>query len=416
MQTAQSQPLATPRGLTSWLRITVEAVAPTSFPLAGTQVGVAELTVPGVSASRAIVAPAVQVPANAEPSVLLAKAEPQPSGCMLTSLRWVCSPSLIKPTEEQYGFDQAFTVQRGHAAALSGLAVLSSPQEVARYAWPGASQPRVTASSAFIRAPADMPGSAFDGNLSTAWISGPGDAHPVLTIQWRGARTIHQIKVMRPPSSDGPLRVLVTASNGQLRGGVIGRSGVLTFQPGLRTSKLSLAFTPDQLPVQISEVRIPGVSPLTPAASGRITIGCGHGPVIVVNGTPVQTRAAGTETDLLQGRPIPFSACSEVNVQAGRNSVLESAADPSGFDVQSVLVDPSGRGGLASSAAVRSVPATPITWGPSSRTVRVAARPALIPGRERELQRWLAGPDRRPDPGAGPARWLEAGLVAPGWH
>ncbi len=372
-QAARAQPLAVPHGLTRWLRITIEAVAPTPFPLAGTQAGIAELTVPGVTASRAIVAPTVPVPAGTEPSVLLAKAEPAPSGCMLTSLRWVCSQSLIRPTEEQYGFYQAFTAATAHGADLSGLAVLTSQRVIARYAWPGAAQPRVTASSAYTTDPADMPGSAFDDNLSTAWISGPGDAHPVLTIRWRGTRKIRQVKVVRPTAADGPLRVLVTGSSGQLRGGVIGRSGLLTFQPPLRTSMLSFAFTPDQLPVQISEVRIPGVTPLTPPASGPIVLSCGQGPTIVLNGVPVPTRAAGSEADLLQGRPMHFSACGPATVRGGRNSVAEPAADPTGFDVQSVLVDPAGAAGLTAGAAVRSAPAAPISWGPASRSVRVAA-------------------------------------------
>ena len=55
----------------------------------GTQVGIYDISVPGVRPAGRSVAPSVP---GADPSaVVLAKDEPQPSGCMLTSLRWVCS-------------------------------------------------------------------------------------------------------------------------------------------------------------------------------------------------------------------------------------------------------------------------------------------------------------------------------------
>ncbi|HXB46724.1 MAG TPA: alpha-(1-_3)-arabinofuranosyltransferase family protein, partial [Streptosporangiaceae bacterium] len=82
-QTAAPQPLRVPAGASRWLRISIEAVAPVSYPLAGAQAGIAEISVPGVTASRSVNAPDVSVPGGAEPSELLAKAEPQPSGCML---------------------------------------------------------------------------------------------------------------------------------------------------------------------------------------------------------------------------------------------------------------------------------------------------------------------------------------------
>ncbi len=69
--------------------------------------------------------------------MVLAKAQPQPSGCMLTSLRWVCSPALLTPTEEQYGFDQGFTEPAAGRAQLRGSAVLTDPSLVNRYARTG---------------------------------------------------------------------------------------------------------------------------------------------------------------------------------------------------------------------------------------------------------------------------------------
>ena len=122
-------------------------------PLFGTQVGIAEHHVPGVSAGRTIVAPAV---AGGDPSaVVLAKAQPYQSGCMLTSRAGCARPSSSSATEEQYGFDQAFNEA---APRAGGAARLGDPHRTRRwpttYALAGRDQPVVTASSTVHRRPA----------------------------------------------------------------------------------------------------------------------------------------------------------------------------------------------------------------------------------------------------------------------
>ena len=57
--TGLPQPLLVPPGPTRWLRITVTGLAARPQPLVGAQVGIKEITVPGLHASRVIVAPGV---------------------------------------------------------------------------------------------------------------------------------------------------------------------------------------------------------------------------------------------------------------------------------------------------------------------------------------------------------------------
>src|ERR1019366_3070729 len=173
----------------SWLRITVTGLASRPQPVLGAQVGIAEISVPGVRASRVIAAPKVTVPgggsgrAGDPTAVVLAKTQPQPTGCMLTSLRWACSPSLTTLAEEQYGFDQAFTVSAGGQAQLRGSAVLIAPAQVDKYARSSGGA-QVTASSVSTSDPEDLARSAFDGDPATTWIAGPLAAHPMLKIRW----------------------------------------------------------------------------------------------------------------------------------------------------------------------------------------------------------------------------------------
>jgi arabinofuranan 3-O-arabinosyltransferase len=68
-----------------------------------------------------------------------------------------------------------------------------------------------------------------------------------------------------------------------------------------------------------------------------------------------------------------FTACSPARVAAGQNTIVEAAADPTGWDVQSVLVGNSGRGSLQAGAPARAQPVKTITWTDSSRVLRVRA-------------------------------------------
>jgi arabinofuranan 3-O-arabinosyltransferase len=384
--TGDFQTLRVPAGRTGWLWITFAAFRHEQRKPASLQAGIKEIAIPGVHASRTIEAPKVKLAGGADPSaVVLAKAEPQPSACMLTPARWVCSPELIRPTEEQYGFDESFTVSRPETATLSGTAVLTSPRLIQAYAFPGGHQPDVTASSAYTGDPEDQGYAAFDNNPLTAWISGATDAHPSLTIRWHGIRPVGTVTITRPPGVTGPLPVRITGSGGQVRTGVVGRPGAagpatVTFAP-MRTSSLTLTFTPAHLPVQITDVTTPGIRPLTPrgtgasGGAGAVTLPCGRGPDLSVNGTLIPTRAEGTVADLLDGQPLAFSACSGGPVAQGPNRVVEPGSDA--FSVQSVVLraaaaHPAAAGAAAGTTATAHV----LAWTSSRRVVRVSATAA----------------------------------------
>jgi arabinofuranan 3-O-arabinosyltransferase len=374
--TSKPQPLAVPAGPARWLRITVAAVDAARFPPPGAQVGISEIAVPGVTASRTIMAPAVRLPAGAPaPSVLLAKAQPQPSSCVRTSLRWVCSPFLGTSTEEQYGFDEGFSSAARYPASVRGQAIMTSTARIASDAWPGSGQPQVTGSSTYTSEPEDMPAAAFDGNPATAWIASANDRHPVLTIRWHGAREVRSVTISVPRGASTLDQVQVRDRAGLIGGGFIGRSATIRLPRPVRTDQITLAFSPPSRPLQIAEVRIPDVRPLHTDASAQVRLRCGLGPTLSVNGRALRTRVTGTYADLLYGRPMTFTGCAEVPVRAGPNVVTEAAADPTGWDVQSVLAAPAGLAARQPATAA-AAPATVLQWTGSSRVLRVAARQA----------------------------------------
>jgi arabinofuranan 3-O-arabinosyltransferase len=387
-------------------------------------VGIKEITVPGLHASRLIVAPGVP---HVRPAVVvLAKAQPLASPCMLTPGRWVCSPALARPVEEQYGFDEAFTVPAAAQVTLRGSAVLFAPSLVNKYVRLAGRQPRVGASTRYTRAPQDQPRSAFDGNPATTWIASPGDTNPVLTISWRHRLTVRTVTIQRPPGADGPLPVLVSGERGQARGGVLGPAGVLRFAP-IRTRDLAFRFSPPQTPLQISGVTIPGV-PALQTPSGPFRLPCGLGPVVELDGRVLPTQVTGTFAELLAGQPMPFTACPAGRIAAGANRVAEPPTDP--FDVQDVVLEVS-RGGAAQGGGTPGSgtpggaalgpapgPATAVvirSWTPARRVLAVAA-PArsYLMVNENFNAGWQARLDGRPLPAIRLDGWKQAWLLPAG--
>jgi arabinofuranan 3-O-arabinosyltransferase len=132
----------------------------------------------------------------------------------------------------------------------------------------------------------------------------------------------------------------------------------LRFAP-VRTRKLTFLFTTRQVPLQVSNVVIPGVRPLS-TPSGPFRLPCGLGPVVELNGRVVATQVSGTFADLLTGRPMPFTACSAVTIAAGANRVVEPVKDF--FDVQDVALVRRGgalAGGALSGGGVGKAVGTP---------------------------------------------------------
>ena len=369
--TSTAQPLRVPAGASSWLRITVTGLSSQPRPAIGTQVGIYEISVPGVRAGRTIVAPSV--PGGDPSAVVLAKDEPQPSGCMLTSLRWVCSPDLAAPAEEQFGFDHSFAEPAPEQATLRGSAILMDAALADRFVRLSPRQARVTASSTYTGDPQDQGLSAFDGDPSTAWVASVADAHPTLSIQWGYPRTISTLTIQRPAGASGLLQVLIIGSGGQVRGALLDASGVVKFAP-MRTTGLKFTFSQVEAPLQITDVTIPGVLPVH-APSGTFRLQCGLGPLIRLNGNVVQTRVSGSFASLLTGRPLRFTACSPVTLTGGANRVVEPATDA--FSVQDVVVSGMGVAGLSPAAAAAAPAAAGVvSWTSTSRVLRVGAATA----------------------------------------
>jgi arabinofuranan 3-O-arabinosyltransferase len=396
---AGPQTLLVPPGATTWLRIRIVAMAAQPSPPSGLQAAmISEISIPGVHAGRSIrlPAPGSGVGSSGAPdpdAIVMAAAEPVHATCMPTPLRWVCSPLLARPTEEQYSFDRTFSLAVGSGASLTGTATLTDPARIAAYTRPGADATRVTGSSTELADPQQLPAAAFDGDPRTSWIASPGDAQPTLSIRWGTAIAVGRLTIERPPGASGPLRVSLSGTGGQARGGFVNAAGSLTFRP-MRTNRLTLIFSPVQAPLQISELVIPGVPHLAAASAGPFRLLCGFGPVLTIGGVRVETRIYGTFAQALRGQPMTYTACRAVRLTSGDNRLSESGSDGFHIDTAILRLPGAAAGRGRSPATAASGTARPGTAATASRTAAppAAALPASAraSGRARVLS-WQPG-------------------------
>jgi arabinofuranan 3-O-arabinosyltransferase len=413
--TGDPQYLRVPTGPSGWLRITITGLERNSAAVSlGTQAGITSIVVPGVAASRTIVAPAV--PAGASATVVLSKAQPYQSACMRTTLRWVCSSGLTNPGEEQYGFDHTVVEPAPQPALLSGTAILTDPSMIAHYALDWPSEPTISGTSTGTDAPQDQPWDAFDGNPATTWVASPGDPAPQLSISWKRRRTISRLTIERPPGASGLMQVVITGDDGQRRGAMVGPSGVAAF-PAMKTTSVHLTFLTYQSPLQVSEVHIPGVQPLA-AATPVISLHCGLGPAVTVGGVTVPTKLTGSYADLLNGRPLQFTGCEPTILARGATRVTESASDA--FDVQDIVLKPADQASTAAQPLVSAAPpvaATVLSWTSSKRTLRVsAATRSYLEVNENFNAGWRAVLDGRPLTPVELGGWKQAWVLPAGVH
>ncbi|MFC5179995.1 alpha-(1-_3)-arabinofuranosyltransferase domain-containing protein [Actinomadura harenae] len=401
---ADAQTLTAPPGPTSWIRLRIVAVAGT--PGDGARVGVRDLSIPGITAERYLRLPAVPGAGATAPQLMSRAAPPRPE-CMRGSSRWVCSPDLARGDEDGPVLRRVFT-GRGGAAAITGRAVVTDPALVDRLTRPRTPTPptptpptqtttplptqtqtptpttRVVASSTWTKEAPAQPRSAVDGDPATTWIAAGDDRNPALTLAWGRELKVSRLKVTRPPGARSAMTVTVLGTHGAARQGLLDGDGRLRFAP-MRTDRVTLRFATSQVPVQVSEVLIPGVPALPRPSSRPFTTSCGIGPDLTLNGHAVKTRITGTARDVLAGRPVAFQACRAVRLANGDNRVSAGGH----FRVDSLTVDPSGV--LAAARPGQTSPVTVQSWGAGKRRIQVnAARKSILVVNENYNTGWDA--------------------------
>ncbi|MDF5751059.1 alpha-(1-_3)-arabinofuranosyltransferase family protein [Spongiactinospora sp. TRM90649] len=382
------QKLNVREGVTTRLRVTVAAVAPSP----ATRVGLLELEVPGVRPGRTLVVP--DAPDAFGDALVVTSRTDGASACTPGSYAWTCAEELRVIGDDGGGFDRSVPVTSGAKQVISGRATLVDQRLAERMlALPGV-RPKVGASSTLADVPISGAWAAFDGDPRTVWYASDKDLTPTLTAELGKTVRLSRLKIDFPDLRLGapPVRVTIETDGGT-RQAWASADGWIDFAP-LRASRVKLVFSPvGRRNVEVVGVTLPGIAPLPGFDEAPLRVPCGLGPELTVDGGRVRTEiVSGTIRDLLEGRPLGYRSCGEVQPETDRIRVR--AAPVQAFRVDSAVV------GTASAAPVSSgspmKPAEVRSWGAGERRLAVSTdRPSYLVVNENFNRGWEARADGR---------------------
>ncbi|MGY1605756.1 alpha-(1-_3)-arabinofuranosyltransferase domain-containing protein [Geodermatophilus sp. SYSU D00700] len=375
--TAEPQDLPLPAGRTSTLTVGVDAGT-------GAALALAEVALPGVTVTRTLVTPAPDGEVTAWVFDALGP-HGAASGCVTDADGDPrCAAVLAAGAEEGVGLDRTFTAT---AAGEAALAVTAAPRPGpaldALLAEAGGVGVGVTASSTAVTDPRASALAAVDGDPATAWRAAADDDAPTLTLAWPEPRTVDSLRVVTTPGLAASFPTAVTLTAGGLpRTLDLDDDGAVRFAP-VTTDRLEVSFelplelqtldpatrfvTP--LGVGVSELEVGG-APTTLDAAARVTVPCGEGPVVTVDGAPHRTTVTTTVGALRELRALDLELCDGVPVPlvAGEHRLVATGTDV--LAVRSATLT-----GPGAPTAPGSREAARVTrWDAEHRAVEVAAR------------------------------------------
>ncbi len=417
----EPQKFATASVLTRKLRVIIVDMAPHVIA----QAAIREISLPGVTVGRSLRLPddAPASVAGQAPQGIVLSQRPPSGACVLYQDSLRCDPALLSDVDEST-FDRRFALGSESAYEVTGTMVLRPGQSAQGAIGRSAGPLSAEVSSTFAGEPLVPARNLFDGDRLTSWAADPLDTEPVIRYRWQGKRVIKELRFEPSPGrfAATPTEVTIFSPDGT-RVVKLDRPGVHEFE-ALETDHLEVRMTKTRdvvsidpvsgrsakLPPGMAEMSFPALRDLVSAVDpkARFTLPCGEGPVIVVNGKNVQTSAEGLVADVLNRRPVKFTACGELLLSAGAHRL--SADSWQGFAVTSLFMRRPG------ATSVNDVVAPRIrTWTATNRSVDISAgRQSLLLLRQNFNHGWVAvlnGQELKPVRLEG---WLQGWIVPQG--
>lgn len=356
---------------------------------AGRQMALAEVRIPGLTATRSLVLPPVPEEWGAPARIVLRAVSDARTGCVEVATSVRCVPGREVAPEEPLGFRRLVTLPeagqyddielrvRGRVGA--DLEALLDRDKFATATATSRSNPDLRSSAL----------AAIDGDPGTTWTASLSDVHPELRLTWFGPRRVTglQLRLLAEADARLPNRLVVTWPGGSRTVDVDSRGNVEL--PAIRTDTLTLAVeeadpavtidfdrTPSDVPVGITELRVLGV-PAIPRAVGDTVVEtpCGSGPAVSIAGQTFPTAVEATERQLFVGATMKATICGDpqVEVPAG-TSVVDVSTSRLFTPVSLVLADDTTWSAGATSTAVDPGSAADLTVEPASAGQLLALR------------------------------------------
>lgn len=330
----RSTELAVPEGLTSRLRVRLDASGPGN----ALAFDIAELRLPGIAPRPWLALP--DPGGRALDAVTVHVQRPGSSGCHYAGDRPLCSSSLVLDPEEAGGLYRVVTTAKEQRFTWTGtVSVRPGTSLEALLDLPG--RIGVNASSRSLNAPAARPATVVDGDLGTGWVAGTKDLEPTLTLELPQARTVTGVQLLVDQYLAGArartVRVEAPGLDQTLK---VDSEGFVHF-PATTTTRLTLRLSDPEpittidplsgvgtrLPVGVSELVLVGGDDLrTPLdQSASVSVSCGFGPDLVIDGQRRLTEVIGTVADVLRERPLTWRECASPATGASAGPVALSA-------------------------------------------------------------------------------------------
>lgn len=287
-------------------------------------------------------------------------------------------------TDEEGTLDRTFTLAAGPRLTLTGTATAApgpALDAALAEATSRASTATITASasSRWRNQPSFDPAATVDGDRGTAWVSDLEATPPTLSLSWSGAVPVDRL-ALRPVTGTDPVDQVEVRIGGRRIVRRVPQSGRIEI-PRTRSDHLTLSFpqlgvgTSAGRRVGIAEVTLRGLGDRTaarPEPEAQVTLACGQGPTVRIDGRLVPTRAHGRAGDLLDSRPVAWEACDDLMLAAGDHRLLATASAAVAVSTAQLLpVDAERSAGRGRSARAQ-------RWDSQHRLVRVSAGPATI--------------------------------------
>ncbi|MCW2795399.1 alpha-(1-_3)-arabinofuranosyltransferase [Nocardioides sp.] len=396
---------------TDWLRVEDGSLD------AGGRLALAEVSVEGVSARRALVLPTLPESWGTPDQIVLRADRDARTGCASVLLRVRCQQSYEVPSEEPLGMRRVVPMS-APASYLPEIRVAPRAGPLLDQLLLREQPVSISASSTGVPDPRASAVAAIDGDPGTTWLAAADETQPSLDVRWLGKRTVTglQLRVNRNTAARAPTDVVLEWPGGRRE--VTLQDGSATFAP-IRTDQLridvleaepvsSLDFASQSSPVAVgvTELRLSGVPYLPLGLSADdVTYPCGTGPEVTVDGRTYETSVTGSPLDLARGlladaslcgsaatsgRPASPGSAVPVALAAGENEIATDAGDA--FTVASVVLVQRDDTVGAPTPVVEDSAGLERT-GPETRTITPAPGDTLVSMRENANAGWSATQD-----------------------
>ncbi|GAB3303812.1 DUF3367 domain-containing protein [Epidermidibacterium keratini] len=381
----QGQLVPVPEGTTE--SITIQALQLDQEDPTGTTFGIADLEFPGVTPQRFL-----DIPGVFDPSYIHFEQTPgaRPD-CRTVLDHTYCDAASAISSEEQSQIARQFTLESAIDVTATAKVALV-PGEPLNQNLDFLATPTITASSGVSADPRVRAQTVLDDDPTTYWQAREGDETPTLTVNYGLPVPMSGLEIDWSPGDPIAKPEIVTVNAGGFSWtGEVPDDGVIDFggtieapsvtieivKTSIRQTTSSFNLRTSLMPAGISTLTVIGAPAPTPGPD-IVTIPCGFGPSLVINGQDYPTQVTAPRELLMSGAPVDATVCGDapITLPAGQNQVsltASGATRPVAIDFAQVGLD------LSAATSAQTPGALVIQdWSATERTVSVDSPEASV--------------------------------------